>query len=122
MKVMIVDDEEMNRELFLDLLQDEVGVTDVLACESGKEALKELPDYKPDVVILDVMMPGMDGFETCKKIREQSGPRPPNLPKVIMITGMAGDDIEERGMQAGVDLFYFKPLNVSTLISEVLAK
>jgi CheY-like chemotaxis protein len=120
MKVMIVDDEQMNRDLFSDLLEDEEAITEIQCFENGKLALDAVNNYSPDVIILDVMMPGMDGFETCQKIREKFGPHPPNPPKVIMITGMAGDDIEERGLKSGVDRFYFKPLNVNTLIKEVL--
>jgi len=118
MKVMIVDDEEMNRDLFSDLLEDEDAISSIKCYESGNKAIEELLTFHPDVIILDVMMPGLDGFETCKKIREILGSNPP---KVIMVTGMAGDDVEERGLQSGVDKFYFKPINVNTLINEVLS-
>ena len=117
MKVMVVDDEQMNRELFFDLFDRQDQVTDVQCFSSGQSAVDAFGKYSPDVVILDVLMPGMDGFETCQKIREKLGP---TGPKVIMITGMAGDEIEQRGLKSGVDRFYFKPLNIRTLIQEVL--
>lgn len=115
MKIMIVDDEELNRELFSDLFEDDAEV-EVMSCSDGQEALKALQIFNPDVVLLDIMMPGMDGYEVCKGVRASGGKQP----KVIMLTGMAGHDVEDKSRQSGADKIYFKPVNISSLHDEVL--
>ncbi len=115
MKIMVVDDEELNRELFSDLFEDDVDV-EVVSCADGPEALKTLQSFNPDVVLLDIMMPGMDGYEVCKNVRAKDGKQP----KVIMLTGMAGDDVEDKSRESGADRIYFKPINISSLHDEVI--
>lgn len=116
MRVMIVDDEELNRELFSDMLEDEDGV-ETVCVEDGKKAVDMLDQFEPDVILLDIMMPVMDGLQACKKMREK---RPGRPPKIIMITGMAGDDVEKKGVAVGADKLFFKPININVLLSEVL--
>lgn len=67
-KLMIVDDEPSVLELFSEVFEDIDGI-EVLCCESGDIALEKFDDFQPDVVVLDVMMPGKDGFETCVEIK-----------------------------------------------------
>ena len=115
LKIMVVDDEELNRELFSDLFEDDSEV-EVISCADGEEALKNLEAFDPDVVLLDIMMPGIDGYEVCKNVRTKNGKQP----KVIMLTGMAGDDVEDRSRDSGADKIYFKPINITSLHEEVM--
>ena len=76
-KIMVVDDEENIRFLYKEELEDE-GFAVELA-KNGEEALNKLPDFKPDLITLDIKMPGMNGIEVLKRIREQD----PELPIIL---------------------------------------
>ena len=76
-RIMVVDDEENIRFLYKEELEDE-GFSVELA-KNGEEALEKLPDFKPDLITLDIKMPGMNGIEVLKRIREQD----PELPIVL---------------------------------------
>ncbi|MCB0407291.1 MAG: response regulator [Bdellovibrionales bacterium] len=117
MKIMVVDDEELNRDLFSDIFSDEENVEEVLCCPSGVEALDQVSEFQPDVIILDIMMPHLNGFEFCKTLRSKKEIK---QPRVIMVTGMSGDDVMDKGMASGADKLFFKPLNVNILRNEVL--
>jgi two-component system KDP operon response regulator KdpE len=87
----------------------------VVTAARGEEALDLLEDQRPDLVVLDLMMPGMDGFETLRHIREQS-----QLP-VIMLTARAGDADKLRGLQSGADDYVTKPFNPDELSARIAA-
>lgn len=116
-KLMIVDDETSNLELFSEIFEDEENL-EVLCCASGEDALNQFQSFQPDVVILDIMMPGKDGFTVCEEIKKTADP---NSTKIIMVTGMAGIEVEEKATQSGCDRFYLKPVRISLLKDEVLA-
>ncbi|MFH1650808.1 MAG: response regulator transcription factor [Chloroflexota bacterium] len=113
-KVLIADDEPALLRLAEQVLQDK-GY-EVLAVRSGQEALRLLYERKPDIVMLDVVMPGMDGWQTCSRIREVS-----DVP-VIMITGKRSteDDIV-RGLEYGADEYLLKPVGNRELVARVRA-
>ncbi|MCT4655372.1 MAG: PleD family two-component system response regulator [Cohaesibacter sp.] len=113
-RVLIVDDIPANLKLLeARLLAD---YFDVLCAHSGPEALDILDKHAVDIVLLDVMMPGMDGFEVCQRIK--SNPRTMHIP-VVMVTAL--DQVSDRvtGLKAGADDFLTKPLNDLALISRV---
>jgi CheY-like chemotaxis protein len=83
----------------------------------GVEALLLIGERKPDLLILDILMPGMNGFEVCKKLKEKPGTQ--NI-KIVAITGHSDTDLKARILQAGADLFYRKPLNVMPFCQECL--
>ncbi len=108
--VMIVDDDEAERLLVRESLE-QAGYTVVEAAD-GVEALKLLGHCLPDLVLLDVMMPVMDGFETCAKLRENK--RLKHLP-VVMVTGLEDVDSIEMAFEAGATSFLTKPIHWALL-------
>ncbi len=89
---------------------------EVVTAFDGREALKKIDEEHPDMVILDVMMPYMDGFETLKNIRANPATR--NLP-VIMLTAKAQDQDVFQGYSHGVDIYLTKPFNPLELLTFV---
>src|SRR5579862_6075603 len=113
-KILAVDDERHIVRLVQVNLQ-RAGY-EVVTAFDGKEALEKVESENPDLVVLDVMMPYMDGFEVLKTLRKD--PRTRELP-VIMLTAKAQDADVFRGWQSGVDCYLTKPFNPMELISFV---
>lgn len=112
-RILVVDDLFDNLFLMQTLLETE-GFK-VETADNGRSALKKLQDSPPDLVLLDVMMPGMNGYEVTQKIR-QSSPIP-DIP-VLLLT--AHDEAEaSQGLQAGADGFIRKPVNFDDLIGQI---
>jgi len=112
--VLVVDDNQPNRELLVAYLED-VDCRVVPACD-GLEALKIIGKNPPDLVLLDVMMPRMSGFEVCKKIKND--PKTADIP-VIMVTALNEFGDIERGLDCGTDDFLSKPVNKLELLARV---
>jgi len=111
--ILVVDDEErMVRFIRLNLEQDGFQVVEA---NRGVEAIHKLRDSMPDVVILDIMMPDLDGFEVLKLIREIS-----QVP-VIMLTAKGEEDDRVRGLELGADDYVTKPFSPRELVSRVRA-
>jgi class 3 adenylate cyclase len=112
--VLVVDDNPQNRKLLTDLLSMQGHRT--TTAESGAGALAAIAADPPDLVLLDVMMPGMSGYEVCRRLRDD--PATSLLP-VVMVTAL--DPAEERvkGIEAGADDFLSKPVNQSELLARV---
>lgn len=111
--ILVVDDEErMARFIRLNLEHDGFQVVEAYR---GLDAIHKLRDSMPDVVILDVMMPDMDGFEVLKLIREIS-----QIP-VIMLTAKGEEDDRVRGLELGADDYVTKPFSPRELVSRVRA-
>jgi two-component system alkaline phosphatase synthesis response regulator PhoP/two-component system response regulator VicR len=89
---------------------------EVVTAFDGKEALQKVEDERPDLVVLDVMMPYMDGFEVLQNLRRNPSTR--DIP-VIMLTAKAQDADVFKGWQSGVDCYLTKPFNPMELISFV---
>jgi DNA-binding response OmpR family regulator len=111
--ILVVDDEPAIVRLVRAELQSE-GYA-VLAAASGEEALARLDEDRPDLVVLDLMMPGIDGFETLRRIRTES-----QVP-VIMLTARAGDADKLKGLQGGADDYLTKPFNPEELSARIAA-
>lgn len=108
-RILVVDDEEMNRKL-LSMYLDKLGFNALLA-GNGREGL-ELLDRSVDLVLLDVLMPDMDGFEVCRLIREESVAR--DVP-IIMVTALKSKEDRLRAVEAGANDFIAKPIDVTEL-------
>jgi two-component system cell cycle response regulator len=112
--VLVVDDNERNLRLLEALLANEYF--SVLTAMDGYQALKIAKDKKPDIILLDVMMPGMDGFETCAKLKSE--PDLTHIP-VVMVTALSDREDRVRGLEAGADDFLTKPIVEVQLIARV---
>jgi DNA-binding response OmpR family regulator len=111
---LIVDDDPGSIGMVWDALED--SGTKVIVARDGPRALELLGRIDPDVILLDALMPGMDGFETCQKIKAQ--PMMTDAP-VILMTGLIGSDDVRRGLAAGGVDYVTKPVNVDELIARV---
>ncbi|NNF67043.1 MAG: response regulator transcription factor [Gammaproteobacteria bacterium] len=112
-KILLVDDDHSLTEMLAELLQTE-GY-DCVVADNGADALLKESEEKPDLVILDVMMPGDDGIATLRKLRETSDVA------VLMLTAMGEDDDRILGLEAGADDYLAKPFVARELVLRINA-
>ena len=110
-RILVVDDDVALAEMISIVLRGE-GYVPIQAFD-GKEALDLFPDAKPDLVLLDVMLPGLDGIQVCGAIREMSG-----VP-VIMLTAKGDTTDVVRGLESGADDYVVKPFNPKELVARI---
>ena len=113
-KVLIVDD-ELNITISVEFLMRREGF-DVSVAKDGEEGLSMIRSWMPDLVLLDVMMPKMDGFEVCRTVRADaslSGVR------IVMLTAKGREAEVEKGLSLGADAYIPKPFSTSELVSRV---
>jgi len=115
-KIAIADDDQDIVNLLCYILERE-GY-DLVMGHNGKEALRVIESEKPDLVILDIMMPGMDGFDVCRQMRQN--PLLRAIP-VLMLTALAEEHNEVEGLDAGADAYLPKPIAPRRLLSHVRA-
>lgn len=113
MRILIADDEEEIRKVLARYLEDEGH--EVLLAKNGYEALDQFQYKKPDLILLDVMMPGRDGFQVCKRIRETS-----QVP-IMMITARSEDYDRIMGLDLGADDYVVKPFSPGEVMARVRA-
>jgi putative two-component system response regulator len=111
-RVLVVDDLPMNLELLEAILHTQKY--EVLVADSGMAALEILARTDVDLILLDVVMPEMDGFETCRRIKSQAATR---MVPVILLTGLNDQESRLKGIDAGADDFISKPPSVPELIA-----
>lgn len=112
--VLIVDDNEANCLTLESILEEDGYILETAS--DGPSGLARIMELLPDVVLLDVMMPGMDGFEVCRKVR--SSPDLMEIP-IVLVTALDDNDSMLRGLEAGADDFLHKPFNRSELRAKV---
>jgi two-component system cell cycle response regulator len=113
-RVLVVDDILSNVKLLEAKLSAEYF--DVLTAYNGLEALAKIEEHEPDIVLLDVMMPGMDGFEVCRRIKQNA--KTAHLP-VVMVTALDQPADRVTGLEAGADDFLTKPVDDAALFARV---
>jgi two-component system response regulator MtrA len=110
-RILVVDDDVALAEMISIVLRGE-GYIPIQAFD-GKQALELFPEAKPDLVLLDVMLPGLDGIQVCSAIREMSG-----VP-VIMLTAKGDTTDVVRGLESGADDYVVKPFNPKELVARI---
>jgi len=111
-KILIVDDESASRAALETLLRREKF--EVHIAQDGPTALAECASFRPDLILLDVLMPGMDGMEVCKRIKATPETR---LTPVVLITGLSATEDRIKGINAGADDFLSKPIDFNELLA-----
>ena len=112
-RILIIEDEEAIADLEKDYL--ELSGFEVKICNTGDEGLQTALREEFDLIVLDLMLPGLDGFEVCKKIREEK-----NIP-IIMVSAKKEDIDKIRGLGMGADDYTTKPFSPSELVARVKA-
>ena len=115
-KILVVDDAVENIKLVTEILNRPRNEYDIEAAGDGYEALEKVKNFNPDLIMLDVVMPGIDGFEVCRILKEDEKTR---LIPIVMITALDSQQDRLRGLESGVDDFISKPFNVYELLARV---
>ena len=114
-KILIIDDNAQDRMIMKRFLN-KAGHKDILMAESGEEGLKIAEAENPDLLIIDTVLPGIDGFEACSRIRELQGQPPP---KIIIMTGMIDAVDAVKAKRVGADDYCVKTSDGSSLMEAV---
>lgn len=112
-KILVVDDTDFNRDLIAQLLEDEF---DLIMAEDGADALEKIEREKPDLVLMDLGMPVMDGWEATQRIKSNEAHK--HIP-VIAVTSHAMIGEESKAIQAGCDDYLSKPIDEEMLIKKI---
>lgn len=115
-RILIADDSQLNAEL-LEAHLEGTGFDRMIAA-NGEETLKAAREWKPDVILLDVMMPRLSGFEVCRRLRAESATKDIGI---LMVTALDQPTDVEQGVSAGTDDFITKPINKTELLLRVQA-
>lgn len=114
-KVLVVDDNPQNLELLVAYMEGMPNIT-ILTATNGLEALRVVSEEEPDLLLLDIMMPKMSGFEVCRQLK--SDPATRDI-QVIMVTALDEISDHERAQECGTDEFLTKPVNRLELLTRV---
>jgi DNA-binding response OmpR family regulator len=115
-KVLIVDDEDMMRTLLRHVLERmNMDDLEVLMAEDGDEALRVIADKRPDLILLDVLLPKLNGYDVCQRVRRMSGYNP----YIIIMTARGSVNDRQRAEATGANDFMTKPFNPSRLQSQL---
>ena len=114
-KILVVEDEEAIQELIRYNLNKE-GFDRVRLCDSGEEALAQAQEFAPDLILLDLMLPGMDGLSVCRRLRRDA--RTASIP-VIMLTAKSEESDIVTGLEVGADDYLTKPFSPKVLVARI---
>ena len=113
LRILIVDDEPINTKILANILEDEFSIS---IATSGNEALQLIKGVRPELILMDIMMPDMDGITVCKKLKEDSDTEA--IP-VIFVTALDDEHNEEIGFKAGAVDYLSRPVSPSLLKARV---
>lgn len=111
-KVFIVDDSPFMRKIFSDILSDTAGLEVIGTSRSGRDTIRRLDTLKPDIILMDVNMPGLSGFEALKLIKEKTSIR------IIMMSSQGGEDVTIKALESGAEDFIGKPQDLKNTSTE----
>ncbi len=114
-KILAVDDNSINLAVIEELLESQYNLMTV---STGIDALKMAQEFQPDLIILDIMLHGMDGYDVCRQIRKNSSLR---HTKIIMVSAKAMTSERLKGYQVGADDYLTKPFDGEELLAKVCA-
>ena len=118
-KVLIIDDDPFIADMYVLKFRDEHF--DVIAANDGKDGLKKIKEFSPDVIVLDIVMPDMDGFEVLEALRKENGP----AHKILLLSNLGQKEDVERGMALGASDYavkaHFTPSEVVERVRKLLA-
>ena len=112
--ILVVEDNAMNRRLFTDLLKTLKHT--ILEAEDGPTALQMIEEQQPDLVLMDIQLPGMSGLETTKKIRENTKIK---QPKIVAVSAFAMKQDAEKVLESGCDDYISKPISIALFLQKV---
>ncbi len=115
--VLIADDNQALIRLIADSLSHKQDIEIVATARDGVEALEQIETHCPDVLLLDIVMPRLDGFSTLEMLGKMDLPK---RPRVIMLTGLTRDDFITRAMRLGADYYMIKPIDMQQLYLRIL--
>ncbi|MCJ7751793.1 MAG: response regulator [Armatimonadetes bacterium] len=116
-KILVVDDEESVRDLCIACIQHALGQEyDVVEAANGGAAIAAAQAERPDLILLDIMMPEMDGFETCRRLK--ASPETKGIP-VVFLTALGDEKDVEQGLALGGEGYVIKPFNAVTLAAQI---
>ena len=113
--ILIVEDEFDNREIMRTVVEDLLGYS-VLTASDGAAALEAIAEHQPDLILMDLMMPVLDGFEAIKHIK--STPRTANIP-VLAVSALSRPNDRERALEHGASAYVCKPFDIEELTSMI---
>ena len=112
-RLLIVDDEEVNIKLIEAYLNEEY---EIITAQSGNEALNKIIEDKPDIVLLDIMMPQISGYDVCRSIKENDATR---FIPVVMCTALSESEAKIKAIEIGADGYLIKPINRIELLTRI---
>ncbi|MBN1460043.1 MAG: response regulator [Armatimonadetes bacterium] len=116
-RILVVDDEESVRDLCSACIRHGLGTEfEVAEAANGEEALAAVEVESPDLILLDIMMPEMDGYEVCRRLKQSSDTR--DIP-IVFLTALGKDENIEKGLALGGDSYVVKPFNAVTLAAQI---
>ena len=112
--ILVVDDDERNRSLMSAILVNTGYVVDT--AQDGNEAIEKISDFKPDIILLDVVLPGMSGYDVCAKLKND--PETGRIP-IVLVTALTDPDARIRGFDAGANEYLMKPIDAREMLCRV---
>ncbi len=112
-KILVVDDDKTNLKFLKEILDEEFQLYSV---DSGEEALRVIHEFRPNIVLLDIMLPGVDGYRVCQSIKQDE--RCDQI-KIILISAKAMLNERQKGYEAGADDYITKPFDHEELMKKI---